>query len=446
MNKNKYFGTDGIRGNADNLLTNNLCYSIGKFLANYHNKTNKILIGRDTRESGERILHNIVLGLIDNNAFVYDLGITTTPSISYLLSHDDSYDFGIMISASHNPYYDNGIKIFAKSGIKIEDDLENKIETFIENNKTYNDKINDELFKKYYKNTSYLLDKYLNFIASKYVFNKRYKIAIDCANGSTSIFAYKLFNDLLKQDVTIINDKYNGKNINDKCGSTHIETLSNFVKNNNFDLGFSFDGDGDRLIVCDQFGNVCNGDKQIFLGARYLKENHKLKNNKVVVTIMSNLGFLFDLVNENINYDIVDVGDKNVYKCLKDNNLSLGGEQSGHIIYFDDLNTGDGLLSAMYMLNIISYFNADLHALTKDLHSFPQIIYNFKTLNKDELVNKINHNDDIKNYINTLTSSGRVSIRQSGTEPLVRIMVEAKDDLRCKNILDNILLMINKMI
>ena len=310
MNKNKYFGTDGIRGNADNLLTNNLCYSIGKFLANYHNKTNKILIGRDTRESGERILHNIVLGLIDNNAFVYDLGITTTPSISYLLSHDDSYDFGIMISASHNPYYDNGIKIFAKSGIKIDDDLENEIESFIENNKTYNDKINDELFKKYYKNTSYLLDKYLNFIASKYVFNKKYKIAIDCANGSTSIFTYKLFNDLLKQDVTIINDKYNGKNINDKCGSTHIETLSNFVKNNNFDLGFSFDGDGDRLIVCDQFGNSCNGDKQIFLGARYLKENHRLKNNKVVITIMSNLGFLFDLENENINYDIVDVGDK----------------------------------------------------------------------------------------------------------------------------------------
>lgn len=445
MKKNKYFGTDGIRGNANNLLTDNLCYSIGKFLANYNNKTNKILIGRDTRESGERILKNIVLGLIDNNAFVCDLGITTTPSISYFLLNDDSYDFGIMISASHNPYYDNGIKIFAKSGIKIDDKLEDEIESFIINNKTYNDKVNDVLFNKYYKDVSYLLDEYLDFIASKYVFNKKYKIAIDCANGSTSIVAHKLFHTLLKQDVTIINDKYDGKNINDNCGSTHIDTLSNFVKNNNFDLGFSFDGDGDRLIVCDQFGNVCNGDKQIFLGAKYLKENHKLKKDKVVVTIMSNLGFLFDLENENIHYEIVDVGDKNVYKCLKENNLSLGGEQSGHIIYFDDLNTGDGLLSAMYMLNIISYFNADLHTLTNHLRSFPQIIYNLKTLNKNELAYKINHNDEIKNYIDTLTSNGRVSIRQSGTEPLIRIMVEAKDDLGCKNILDNIISMINKI-
>lgn len=441
--KNKYFGTDGIRLNAY-MFDRHFCFSIGKFLGNYNNKKNKILIARDTRESGEQILNDISDGLYSSGAEIYNLDISTTPSMSYLLQEEKKFDFGIMISASHNPYTDNGIKIFSKGGSKISDDLEYEIEEYIDNNK--NNSSTNYYGKKYVCSSKNLLNKYIIFLSQKYKFNNTYKILIDCAHGSTSLFAKTLFKECLHQNVEIINDDYNGKDINKDCGSTHIDCLINHIKEGNYDIGFSFDGDGDRLICVSKKGVVCDGDFQLYLNAKYLKDCNRLINNQIVLTSMSNIGLKYDLDNINVSYIIVDVGDKYVEKALADFNLNLGGEQSGHIIHFDDLCTGDGLLSAIYMLNIISYYNASLDDLIKDLHVFPQILHNIKAKNKHENYNKIISDVRIKKILKDIKHNEQLLIRESGTEPLIRISVSSIDSKRCHEILNNVTTIINKIL
>ncbi len=428
---NKYFGTDGIRGNADTLLDDHLCYKIGRFLGHYNNKQNTIIIGRDTRISGSRIVKALASGLTRSGANIKYLDITSTPSVCYALASNLDFDFGIMISASHNPYQDNGIKIFKKSGIKIDEELEAEIEDYIDNND-----ITSEIVDINLSVDETLINDYLNYLASKYKYDRKYKILIDCANGSTSLLAKRLFKDKLNQEVTIINDKFDGKNINFECGSTHIECIQKYIKENDYDIGFSFDGDGDRLIAIDRYGNVCNGDYQIYLGAKYLKEIKQLNNNKVVVTSMTNLGTLDDLSKIDIGYEIVDVGDKYVYQCLDKYNLSVGGEQSGHIIYRNDLNTGDGMLSAIQLLNIMSYFNYDLANLIKDLQTFPQVLINLEVNDKDKIMQEIESNLDIKNLYKSLSKKELLSIRKSGTEPLIRLMCQAPNIERCNEVIN----------
>lgn len=441
--KNKYFGTDGIRLNAY-MFDRHFCFSIGKFLGNYNNKKNKILIARDTRESGEQILNDISDGLYFSGAEIYNLDISTTPSISYLLQKEKNFDFGIMISASHNSYTDNGIKIFSKEGRKISDDLEFAIEEYINNNKN-NSSIN-YYDKKYIYTSKKLLNDYIIFLSEKYKFNNSYNILIDCAHGSTSLFAKTLFKEHLHQNVKIINADYNGKDINKDCGSTHIDCLINHIKEGNYDVGFSFDGDGDRLICVTKKGIVCDGDFQLYLNAKYLKDCNRLSNNQIVLTGMSNNGLKYDLDNINVSYVTVDVGDKYVEKALTDFNLNLGGEQSGHIIHYDDLCTGDGLLSAIYMLNIISYYNTSLDDLIKDLHVFPQILHNIKVNNKRENYKKIISDTRIKKILKDIKYNEKLLIRESGTEPLIRITVSSIDSKRCHEILNKAITIINEII
>lgn len=440
----KYFGTDGVRGDATNYLTKKLAYRIGRYIGQYPNGAqNKILIGRDTRLSGDSLDKAIVDGLLKSGAIVYELGITTTPSISYLVENGD-FNFGIMISASHNPFTDNGIKIFSNNGEKLSSDIEDLIEEYIDSKKDYL-KIYEDDYQKRYHDSSLLIDKYIDFVASKCYVKNKYRILLDCAHGSACVVAKKLFQEKLNQDVTIINGDFDGTDINLNCGSTHLQHIIEEMETKKYDVGFAFDGDADRLMCIAENGQIIDGDFLMFASSLNLKKHNKLNQNKIVITTMSNLGLKKALKRYGIGYEEVGVGDKYVQQSLKLNGLSLGGEQSGHVIFYSDLNTGCGLLSAVHFLNIIDEEQKSPSLIVKDMKTYPQLLKNIPVKNKNQIMSCQSLLDDINEVEKLLGDDGRILVRPSGTEQLIRVMVEAKDSHTCQKYVDKIIKTIKKL-
>ena len=440
----KYFGTDGFRGIANKNVSAFKAYLIGRYLGGYRKERLKILIARDTRLSGEMLAEALSSGIVSSGSDVVNLGVSTTPSVSYLVSQNN-FDFGVMISASHNPFYDNGIKIFNNLGEKINEELELKIEQYIDfGNDDLPLPINDAIGR-YLPKDNYL-DQYINFLVSKaYPQISSLKILCDCANGSSSAVIEQLIGKL-GLDATIINKEPNGININDQCGSTHIKNLKEKVLSGNYDIAFAFDGDADRCLAMDKDGNIIDGDAIMFLNALHMRKIKKLSRDSVVITVMSNIGLKKAFANEHINIVSTSVGDKYVQAEMKKNNYSLGGEQSGHIIFLDDLNTGDGLLTMIKILNCIAYEKKDVKELLKPLTIYPQLLKNVVVPNKDAILNHVGFNNCIKKLEEELNDNGRILVRASGTEPLIRVMCEAASLEICHKICDELVNYINDLI
>lgn len=399
-----------------------MAYRIGRYIGcSSKSQPRRIVIGRDTRVSGQLLFSALVTGIIASGSWVYDMGITTTPSISYI-THKHHFDFGIMISASHNPYYDNGIKIFSHEGEKISSALECQIDEYI-------DRCDDDLpFARNEKigiviDGLYLVNEYLDFLIDKAHNFSKLRVLVDCANGSASKLAPILFARIGIQ-TDFINNIPNGQNINDFCGSTHISTLQEAMRAKKYDIGFSFDGDADRLLAVAPNGKVVDGDALMYIAARSLRARDKLNQNTVVMAVMSNYGTKKSLIDQGFAIEETDVGDKYVQSLLKQKHLSLGGEQSGHIIFMDDLNTGDGLLTAVKILKVMCSENKSLLELLEGLEYYPQKLINVKVFNK----NAVMANEGLQSIIEEenikLKGKGRVLVRPSGTEQLIRVMAE----------------------
>ena len=427
----KYFGTDGVRGVANIELSPELAYKIGRASAYVLNKENHenitVIVGMDTRISGDMLEASLISGMCSVGAKVISLGVIPTPAVAYLVRKYNA-SAGVMISASHNPFYDNGIKFFNNKGFKLNDEIEKKIEEYIDNNY---DKIpymqGKDIGHKEIKEDA--IEDYVEFLKSTISTNfEGLNVTIDCANGATYQVAPILFEEL-KANANVIFREPNGININDNCGSTHMETLCKEVLANKSDIGIAFDGDGDRCLVVDENGSIVDGDEIMAICGNYLKEQGNLKDNTIVATIMSNLGLFIMGENNNINILKTKVGDRYVLEEMLLKGLNFGGEQSGHIIYLDHNTTGDGILTAIKLLEIVKKTGKKLSDLRKIIKVLPQALVNAKVSNQ----NKYNYleNEDIKNAIDNLekmfAGSGRVLIRPSGTEPLVRVMIEGND-------------------
>lgn len=440
----KYFGTDGVRGIANEVLTTHIAYRIGRFIGQYPDgRRNKILIGRDTRISGDMLDAALISGLTRSGAVVYELGITTTPSISYLVEKK-GYDFGIMISASHNPYFDNGIKIFAPNGEKLSSGIEKEIEAYIDSLLDYLPSPKNQDIGKVV-DAEPLINEYLDYIKSKAKNISSMKIIVDCAHGSASVVARKLFTEMLKINATYINENFCGTDINNRCGSTHLDQLIGEIKKNKFDLGLAFDGDADRLMLVSPNGRVIDGDCTMFLNAVNLKKHGLLADNKIVITTMSNLGLKIALKKNSIDFDEVDVGDKNVQARLKEKKLNLGGEQSGHVIFYEDLNTGDGLLTAVKTMNVISEEKKAVDDLVSGLKILPQILKNEGVTNKIAIMENPELKQLIQKIQKELGEKGRIVVRPSGTEQLIRVMVEAETLEICEKYVESVISLVKEL-
>ncbi len=427
----KYFGTDGVRGVANTELTPEFVYKLGRAGAYVLTKKEKhspiIIVGMDTRISGDMLEASLISGMCSVGAKVICLGIIPTPAVAYLIRKYNA-DAGVVISASHNPFKDNGIKFFNNKGFKLSDEIENEIEDIIDNKF-------DEIpyyeaenvgYKEINENAS--LD-YVDFLANTIEGNfAGINLIIDCSNGATYKTAPILF-EKLKANTTAIFKEPNGININANCGSTHMKTLCQRVKEGNFDLGIAFDGDGDRCLAVDENGEIVDGDHIMAICGSYLKEQGKLKNDTIVATVMSNLGLFIMGKERNIEILKANVGDRYVLEEMLKNGHNFGGEQSGHIIFLDYNTTGDGILTAIQLINVIKKTGKKLSELKKIVNILPQILVNAKVDNKKKY--DYLKNDDIKNAIAELEKKfegeGRVLIRPSGTEPLIRVMIEGKD-------------------
>jgi phosphoglucosamine mutase len=429
----KYFGTDGVRGVANSELTPELAFKLGRYggyvLTKNHDRP-KVLIGRDTRISGHMLEGALVAGLLSIGAEVMRLGVITTPGVAYLTKALGA-QAGVMISASHNPVADNGIKFFGPDGFKLSDEQEEQIEILL-------DKDIDDLPRPIGADLGQVNDyfeggqKYIQFL--KQTVEEDFAgihIALDCANGATSSLASHLFADL-EADLSTMGASPDGLNINDGVGSTHPEALAAFVKEKEADVGLAFDGDGDRLIAVDENGEIVDGDQIMFICAKYLKEDDRLKHSTVVSTVMSNLGFYKALEQYGIKSVQTAVGDRYVVEEMRKNGYNLGGEQSGHIIFLDYNTTGDGLLTGLQLVNIMKKTKKPLSVLSKELKKYPQELVNVKVTDKY----KVMEYPEIKNVIEEvekeMNGNGRVLVRPSGTEPLVRVMVEAPTEEECK--------------
>lgn len=436
----KYFGTDGFRGEANVALTAMHAYKIGRYLGYVlcKDKRARVVIGKDTRCSGDMLESAIVSGLNTSGADAYLLHVTTTPSVSYLVK-SEGFDCGIMISASHNPFYDNGIKLINSKGEKIEASIEEDIEAYIDgsdvNAVSYAERADIGRVIDY----SCGKDKYIEHLAaSLHCDVKSFKIAVDCSNGSASAVAGKLF-DKIGLNVSIINAEPNGTNINADCGSTHIEGLSRYVKENGFDMGFALDGDADRCLAVDENGNIIDGDRIIFLCGKYLKENQRLNADTVVTTVMSNIGLYKALEKEKIKSVQTDVGDKYVQAAMKAGNYSIGGEQSGHIIFSEFATTGDGLLTALMIYEAVTNKNKTLGELASEVEIYPQLLCNVRVKDKKQTINNERVKEAVDRAKEELGNDGRVLVRMSGTEPLIRVMAEAISNDICKEHVQNII-------
>lgn len=435
----KLFGTDGIRGIASNIFTEKFSYLIGKCGATVLSKNSsgvkKIIVGMDTRESSPVIEENICKGISSCGIEVIRVSYVPTPAIAYLIRKYNVLG-GVMISASHNPYEYNGIKFFDSNGIKLCDELEEDIEKLYYSKKLEN--IKEETIGEI-QNAPYMVTEYENFLLSFLnVDLTGLKIALDCANGAASFISKDVF-EKTGAEVLVINNTPNGININNNCGSTSMDSICKFVVDNNCDFGFAYDGDADRCLAVDHEGNIVNGDYIIGMIAIYFKERGILIGDTVVTTVMSNIGLEKSLLEYNIKTSKVSVGDKYVFQQMDKNKYILGGEQSGHIILFDN-KTGDGILTSLMVSKIIKHRNKSLKSLASTIQEYPQILVNVPVDSNNKKIYKENKEvvELIKKYENELSDCGRILVRESGTENLIRIMVEGKEKETIENICRNI--------
>lgn len=427
----KYFGTDGFRGEANVNLTVEHAYKVGRYLGWYYsrNKRAKIVIGKDTRRSSYMFEYSLVAGLTASGADVYLLHVTTTPSVSYVV-RTEGFDAGIMISASHNPFYDNGIKIINEKGHKLEADVEQLIENYI-------DGITEEIPYATKENIGRTVDfsmgrnRYIGYLMSIPTRSfKNIKVGLDLANGSASSIAKAVF-DALGAETHVINNDPNGLNINTNCGSTHIEILQQYVRDNGLDVGFAYDGDADRCIAVDEFGRIIDGDLILYVCGSYMKSRNELLNNTIVTTVMSNLGLYKALDKLGIGYEKTAVGDKYVYENMMKNNHCIGGEQSGHIIFSKHATTGDGILTSLKVMEVIVESKKTLAQLVEPVTIFPQLLKNVRVKDKTAAREDADVQAAIQKVTDELGDNGRILVRESGTEPLIRVMVEASSDDLC---------------
>lgn len=428
----KYFGTDGFRGEANVNLTVEHAFKVGRFLGRYYGKEHKaqIVIGKDTRRSSYMFEYALVAGLTASGADAYLLHVTTTPSVSYVV-RTEGFDCGIMISASHNPFYDNGIKIINGMGQKLEAEVEEKIEEYLDG------KI-EELPLAMKEEIGRTVDfvagrnRYIGYLIALATRSFKYmKIGLDCSNGSASSIAKSVF-DALGAKTYVINNEPNGMNINTNCGSTHIEILQKFVKEKGLDIAFAYDGDADRCIAVDENGKVVDGDLILYICGKYLKGEGRLDNDTIVTTVMSNLGLYKACDKAGIKYEKTAVGDKYVYENMLANGHCLGGEQSGHIIFSKHATTGDGILTSLMVMEVIMEKKQSLAALAAEVKIYPQLLKNVRVADKKEARENPAVIAAVDEVAKVLGNDGRILVRESGTEPVIRVMVEAADDSLCK--------------
>ena len=429
----KYFGTDGVRGRANEQLTLDMAVRIGQWLGWHYSKEKphaKILIGRDTRLSGSMFELGLAAGAVSTGADVYLLDVCPTPAISYLVSQED-FSCGIMVSASHNPYYDNGIKVFNHAGIKMEEEILLQIEDYMDG-KTEVPLATGENVGEYF-DWDDGMELYISWLKRTVPVDLTgMHIAVDLANGSACSSAVETL-DALGAQVDAINATPNGVNINRKCGSTHPEGLQRFVVENECQIGLAFDGDADRLIAVDSEGNLINGDYVLYIISRYMKEKGSLNNNMVVTTVMANLGLYKALNRSQIDYIKTDVGDKYVLEEMMKSDYWIGGEQSGHIIFLEHAVTGDGLLTGLKLLQVMKDTGKTIQELSEGLYIYPQLLENVTVKDKTIVLNDPEIQAEIEAVQNDLGDDGRILVRPSGTEPLIRVMVEAATQKLCED-------------
>lgn len=448
----KYFGTDGFRGEANENLTADHAYKIGRFLGWYYGELKrrngddtpaKIVIGKDTRRSSYMFEYALVGGLVASGADAYLLHVTTTPSVAYV-ARTDNFDCGIMISASHNPYYDNGIKLINGNGEKMEEETIALVEDYLDG------KV--EVFGETYEEVPYAhknrigctvdyvagRNRYVGYLISLGMYSfKGKKVGLDCANGSSWNIAKTVF-DALGAKTYVINAQPDGTNINNNAGSTHIEGLQKYVVENGLDVGFAYDGDADRCLCVDEKGNLVDGDAILYIYGQYMKERGKLLTNTVVTTVMSNFGLYKAFDELGIGYAKTAVGDKYVYEYMNQNGCRIGGEQSGHIIFSKYASTGDGILTSLKMMEVMMAKKAKMSQLTEGLSIYPQVLENVRVLDKTAAQEDPDVKAAVKAVEEALGDTGRILVRESGTEPLLRVMVEAETEECCRKYVDQV--------
>jgi phosphoglucosamine mutase len=454
----KYFGTDGFRGNANENLTADHAYKVGRFLGWYYGELKRrsgddtparIVIGKDTRRSSYMFEYSLVGGLTASGADAYLLHVTTTPSVAYI-SRVDSFDCGIMISASHNPYHDNGIKLINGNGEKMEDSVIELVEAYLDGRlEAFGEKFTEIPFAtgaKIGRSVDYISgrNRYVGYLISLGMYSFRgMRIGLDCANGSSWNIAKAVF-DALGAETHVINAEPNGTNINNNAGSTHIEVLQKYVVENGLDAGFAYDGDADRCLCVDDKGGIITGDHILYIYGRYMKERGRLINNTVVTTVMSNFGLYKAFDEIGVEYAKTAVGDKYVYEYMKEHDCCLGGEQSGHIIFSKYASTGDGILTSLKMMQVIMSRGKKLSELAAPLVVYPQVLENVRVKDKSAAQADPEVQAAVKAAAEALGDTGRILVRESGTEPLVRVMVEAENEDICHKYVDSVVDIIKK--
>lgn len=435
----KYFGTDGFRGEANVVLTVEHAFKVGRYLGWYFGQEHKarIVIGKDTRRSSYMFEYALAAGLTASGADAYLLHVTTTPSVSYVVRTED-FDCGIMISASHNPYYDNGIKVINRMGHKMEAEVEEKIESYIDGEIGELPLASKEAIG---RTIDYAAgrNRYIGHLISLATRSfKDMRIGLDCANGSAFSIAKSVF-DALGAKTYVISNEPDGLNINTNCGSTHIEVLQDFVKEKKLDVGFAYDGDADRCIAVDENGDVVNGDLVLYMCGKYLMEQGRLEGNTIVTTVMSNLGLYKACDKIGMKYEQTAVGDKYVYENMMNNGFVLGGEQSGHIIFSKHARTGDGILTSLMIMEVIMEKKQTLAKLCSDVKIYPQLLKNVRVTDKKTARENPAVQKAVDDVAAALGSDGRILVRESGTEPVIRVMVEAATDEICRQYVEQVI-------
>ena len=453
----KYFGTDGFRGEANRNLTADHAYKIGRFLGWYYGELKRrngdetparIVIGKDTRRSSYMFEYTLVGGLVASGADAYLLHVTTTPSVAYV-ARVDEFDCGIMISASHNPYYDNGIKLINGNGEKMDEETISLVEAYLDGELEVFGERYEELPYAHKEKIGCTIDyvagrnRYIGYLISLGVYSfKGVKVGLDCANGSSWNVAKAVF-DALGAKTYVINAEPDGTNINNNAGSTHIEGLQKFVVEKGMDVGFAYDGDADRCLCVDEKGNVIDGDAILYIYGRYMKERGKLLTNTVVTTVMSNFGLYKAFDELGIGYAKTAVGDKYVYEYMTKNGCRIGGEQSGHIIFSKYASTGDGILTSLKMMEVMMARKKKMSQLTEGLHIYPQVLENVRVQDKAAARDDAQVQAAVQKVAEKLGDTGRILVRESGTEPLIRVMVEAETEELCRKYVDQVVAVIN---
>ena len=453
-----YFGTDGFRGEANVNLTADHAFKVGRFLGWYYTQLKRrsgsdeparIVIGKDTRRSSYMFEYSLVGGLVASGADAYLLHVTTTPSVAYV-ARTDSFDCGIMISASHNPYYDNGIKLINSFGEKMEESVISLIEAYLDGCLVAFGKEWQELPLAKRDQIGRTVDyvsgrnRYIGYLISLGMYSfKGVKVGLDCANGASWNVAKAVF-DALGAKTYVINADPDGYNINENAGSTHIDVLRRFVLDNGLDVGFAYDGDADRCLCVDEKGNIITGDHILYIYGKYMKERGKLLGNTVVTTVMSNFGLYKAFDDAGIDYAKTKVGDKYVYEYMMMNGCRLGGEQSGHIIFSKYASTGDGILTSLKMMEVMMARKKTMSQLCEGLTIYPQVLKNIRVADKAAAQNDADVQAAVAAAAETLGESGRILVRESGTEPVIRVMVEAESQEICETLVDSVLAVIRK--